>query len=628
MDRRAFLKSAGAAAAGAALVSCDVFSNEPAEFRSAFRETFSGSGDGWGEEWLNVRYEGSWTRTGKAGVIPVEAAPKRAIEEDARQTEYMGFPIVVPRYSAAEVRVSADVSIKGEVEAGVIARWRHDEAYALLVRADEVLLCRYSVKDRRDFQREPLPGRSGECSLSLTVAGGVVTGTVSGPEGEVRLRGEDPEPLPSGAPGVVVSPRSNLEGGEGVFSNFELFTREEVAPLAPDFIYRFAGGFVARGDGVDVRLAARTVVPASIAFEVSESEDFDDSSTTPSFEPQGKWGSVRHVVEGLKPGTKYYWRPLAGDGIQGRSASFTTPAPGRAVTFAFGSCTSGRTVDYSSFDTAARLEPEFYLHAGDWGYANLNTLRHGPDHFQARWSRLLRVPEMRPLLDGTPLMLWQDDHDYQADNGWAETVAPYTVWSFDEFHANPTDTYFDLRWGDVHIWCCDCRLFATDPKAPDGPEKSRLGAEQKQWLLEGMAASDAPLRIAATGMVFRNKVPDDDGWHNTYAHERDELLGFFSELPSTTFILSGDSHGHRLIHHFEFGELYEMNSSATDFPPTAYWGQGNNDPEHTLQNITDRTGFALIELDPPGDNRTVSIKSIASADGDIMFQKVLPVPEL
>lgn len=606
-------------------MSCDVFTDEPAPFASVFKASFDGTGEGWGRDWLNVRYEGRWKRSGGTGLVTFDEAPKRAVEEDARQTEYMGFPIVVPEHSATDVKVSCEVALQGTTEAGVIARWRHDEAYALLVREDEALLCRYSVKDRVDYQRVALPRSKDPRLVVLRVTGGDIDGTVTHDEGTTKLHGRDPEPLPGGAAGVVTNPRAGTEGGAGVFRAFEISSRDGSKPLEPTFIYRYAGGVISNGEAVAVRLAARTVIPEAVAFEISEDESFDGGSTTPAQDPQGKWGSVRHVVDGLKPGTRYYWRPVTPSGIVGRTATFVTPAPGRAVKFAFGSCTSGRTVDYSSFETAAAEEPEFYLHAGDWGYANLNTLEHGPDHFQTRWARLLRVPEMRPLLDRAPLMFWQDDHDYQADNGWSETIAPYTVWAFDEFHANPTDDYFDVRWGDVHVWCCDCRLFATDPKAPDGPAKSRLGAEQKRWLLEGMAASDAPVRIAATGMVFRNKVPDDDGWHSTYAYERDQLLKFFSELPSTTFILSGDSHGHRLIHHFEFGELYEINSSATDFPPTAYWQQGNNDPEHTLENHLESTGFAVIELDPPGDDRTVSIKVVSSATGETMFQKFLPV---
>ena len=614
------------------MVSCDVFADDPSEapFESVFTEDFS-SGE-WGSDWLSVRYEFQPTVAKGAGILEVDVAPKRAIEEDARQTEYMGFPVVVPGHAVDDTKVSCEVEIDGVVEAGVIARWRHDEAYALLIRDGEVLLCRYSVKDRQDFQRKALTGDARRWTLTLTVTGGSVNGTVTGEfGGEVRLRGEDPEPLPSGAAGVVVNPRSNEKGGRGKFRKFEVFGRADAAPLEPNFVYRFAGGFRETEEGIDVRLAARTVLPAAVGFQVADNEAFEDPRDIQPQEPQGPWGSVRSFAETLTHATTYYWRPYTGEGdsrIYGRTARFRTPDRDGGVRFAFGSCTSGRCFDYSSFSTAASFEPEFYLHAGDWGYANLNTLKHGPDHFQARWARLLRVPEMRPLLDATPLMFWQDDHDYQADNGWSETIAAYTIGAFDDFHANPSDEYFDLRWGDVHIWCVDCRLFATDPKAPDGPAKSRLGAKQKAWLKEGMAASDAPVRIVASGMVFRNKVPDDDGWHSTYAYERDELLKFFSELPSTTFILSGDSHGHRLIHHFEFGEMWEINSSATDFPPDAYWQQGNNDPEHTVENHLEHTGFAIVELDPPGPNRAVGIKVVTSAKGDVMFQKFLPVPEI
>jgi hypothetical protein len=230
---------------------------------------------------------------------------------------------------------------------------------------------------------------------------------------------------------------------------------------------------------------------------------------------------------------------------------------------------------------------------------------------------------MSDLLSSTPLMFWQDDHDYQADNGWAETIQPYTVTAFDELHANPAPEYFDVRWGDVHVWCLDCRLFASDPEAIDDAGKTRLGTAQKQWLRDGMKSSDAPVQLVASPMAFRNKKNDDPGWHNVYTTEREELLELFSSLDATVAILSGDSHGHRLIHHFEFGELYEVTASGTDFPHE--FGHGNNDPEHTLVNITDRTGFAIVELDAAGPGRQLTIKPIATKDGAVMFEKSLPV---
>jgi hypothetical protein len=138
-----------------------------------------------------------------------------------------------------------------------------------------------------------------------------------------------------------------------------------------------------------------------------------------------------------------------------------------------------------------------------------------------------------------------------------------------------------------------------------------------------MTESDAPVKVVASAMVFRNKDPTDPGWHNDYAHERDELLKFFSELDATVVILSGDSHGQRLIHHFEFGDLFEINSSGTDFPPGA--GQGNHDPEHTLVNMGGRNGFAVVELEPAGPHRRLIVRVIAPEDKSVLFEKSLPV---
>jgi alkaline phosphatase D len=364
-------------------------------------------------------------------------------------------------------------------------------------------------------------------------------------------------------------------------------------------------------------------VPDEVAFELADNAGFTGARRVGPVATTGRLGAAHIWFEGLEPDTLYFWRPKAGD-IGGPVAGFRTPpAPGRPVRFVFSSCTTGRVAAYPSFRTALGLKPAFYLHAGDWGYADFNSIARRADHFQTRWTRLLRIPEVAGLLDATPLMFWQDDHDYYSDNGWSKTIPAFAVEAFDEMHANPTSEYFDVRWGDVHAWCLDCRLYATNPKGIDGPGKSRLGAEQKAWLIDGMRTSDAPVRIVASAMAFRNKIDDDPGWHNKYTYERDELLSFFSDLDATVLILSGDSHGQRLIHHFEFGELYEVTSSGTDFP--GHSGQGNNDPEHTLVNIDDSNGIAFVELDAAGPGRELTVRCIASESGEVLFEKSLPV---
>jgi hypothetical protein len=535
----------------------------------------------------------------------------------------MARPVLASDKETGDTEVQARVRIVGAVEGGVIARAGYDTAYALLVARGEALLCRYDVLDRTVLQSKGLDDEDDEFRLTLIAEGDHVSGIVEPLNGSKRgasFEVLDDRPLDAGFVGVLANP-IDVGGGRVEFRAFKAASAEEPRLPVPRFLYAFTGAITPDGDRYSARVTARTSPVEPITFGYRD-EDGEGAGGAFMTEPAGRLGSVKARLDSLLPDTLYSWTPSAGE-AQGPTISFRTPpAAGGAVRFVFASCTSGRVTAYPSFEQAAKLEPHFYLHAGDWGYADLTAVSHSPDQFQARWIRQLRDQRVSGLLRTTPLMFWQDDHDYAADNGWAETVKPFTVKAFDELHANPDDDYFDVRWGDVHVWCLDCRLHATDPEGPDDATKSRVGAAQKAWLKRGMSRSDAPVKVVASGMVFRNKVPDDPGWHNVYTTERDELLGFFSKLDATVFILSGDSHGQRLIHHFEFGELYEINSSGTDFP---HGGQGNNDPAHTLVNIDDRSGFALVELEPAGAGRTVHVRCIANDDGSTLFEKSLPV---
>jgi phosphodiesterase/alkaline phosphatase D-like protein len=451
---------------------------------------------------------------------------------------------------------------------------------------------------------------------------------VTGDGEEAELSFRDGHPLSWGHAGVFANPSAPDVRRSAFFRSLRVTSLGATRVPQPRFAYRFAGAVEPAENGYRVRLSARTTLPESISFEIARSPDFSDARVVGPLRPRGRLGSVTAWVEGLEPDARYVWRPVVRrprGAARGPVASLRTPPPpGSPVVFVFASCTSGRMADYPSFARAASYRPAFLLHAGDWGYADGTSYAHSPDHFQARWTRLLRSHSVGRLVAQTPLLFWQDDHDYQADNGWAETVPAYAVRAFDELHANPGDEYFDVRWGDVHVWCLDCRLYASDPAAPDDAAKTRLGAAQKAWLKQGMASSDAPVRIVASAMAFRDKVNDDVGWHNVYTHERDELLRFFSEIDATTLILSGDSHGQRLIHHHEFGELFEITSSGTDFPPGLFRGQGLNDPEHTLI-YAQRTAFALVRLDPAGAARKLTVSCISSEDGEVLLAKSLPV---
>lgn len=628
------MKAAGGsllAASAALTVACEDENGgpgvEPAGARRSvfFRDDFERTGDGWGEEWTNVRYAGAWSVAGGRGRIELPPSTPKAVGEKGKVVAaYMARPVLVGEHEVGDVEVQATVSAERGAEAGLLARAGFDEGYALLLSGDEVLLCRYGTADREILGSEPLrPADS--YRLTLTVEGDRVIGVAEprGSQRAVQLEAFDERPIERGRVGTLLNP-TTPDATAADFARFRAASTEMPETPVPQVVYAFVGADYSEGT-YRPRVTGLVDPPSPAVVELRRSDTDEEPIRTRVSPGDGPLGVSTTVLESgtLEPGATYGWSLAVEGSDAAATGSFRAPpSRGGAVRFAFASCTSGRVTAYPSFRTAAAREPDFFLHGGDWGYADLTAVHPGPDQFQARWIRLLRHPDVRPLLGSAPLMFWQDDHDYSADNGWSETIDPMAVSAFDEIHANPSDDYFDVRWGDVHVWCLDCRLHATDPDAPDGPDKSRIGAGQKSWLKKGMSESDAPVKVVASGMVFRNKPPEDPGWHNDYAYERDELLGFFASLDATVVIVSGDSHGQRLIHHHEFGELYEFNSSGTDFPGG---GQGNHDPEHTLVNNDKSPGFALLELDEAGTGRKLRVACLSSGDGTELFSRTFDV---
>ncbi|MGH2735826.1 MAG: hypothetical protein ACRDKZ_09620, partial [Actinomycetota bacterium] len=357
-------------AGAAATVSCDVFEGKEPSRRVFFREDFAGSGDRWSEPWLNVRYAGHCERRRGKGLVRVGPAPSRAVDEAARQTEYMAQPRVVATAEVSDIELSVSVSVEGFAEAGVIARWDHDRAYALLVGEREILLVRYDTPDRSVLERTNLPDEPRPWRLTLAVEKDRIRGRVEGGGKTLVLSANDQEPLGRGVPGVLVNPTDSEKGGVARFTSFRAASKEEPAAPRPRFVYRFAGGVVSGEARTRARLTARTVYPQPVGFEIARDEGFSEPVVLDPREPEGKWGSVHAWAEGLEEGDEYFWRPFVPAGAErvvGRAARFRAPASGRAVRFAFASCTSGRSTEYKSFSTAASFDPEFFLHAGDWG---------------------------------------------------------------------------------------------------------------------------------------------------------------------------------------------------------------------------------------------------------------------
>ncbi|MDQ4024294.1 MAG: hypothetical protein M3217_02220, partial [Actinomycetota bacterium] len=203
------------------------------------REKFTTDGSDWGRDWLNVRYEGPFSVRDGKGIVEVEPAVEKALQEGKEVAAYMARPVIVPRLDLAECVVLATVEPEGPVEAGVVCHVTYDEGYALLVRDADLLLYRYDVVDRKLLAQKPVPG-DGPVRLTLGFSRGTVTGeALRGEDVDVSISAEDPDPLPRGFAGVLVNPASTSEGGRARFSNIHI--EGPRIESTPRFAYRFAG---------------------------------------------------------------------------------------------------------------------------------------------------------------------------------------------------------------------------------------------------------------------------------------------------------------------------------------------------------------------------------------------------
>jgi alkaline phosphatase D len=114
----------------------------------------------------------------------------------------------------------------------------------------------------------------------------------------------------------------------------------------------------------------------------------------------------------------------------------------------------------------------------------------------------------------------------------------------------PGRLYRSFRWGrTVEFFILDARQYRTPAFRFDGPEKTMLGRAQKQWLLDGLARSDALVKVVVSTVPLRHH--SGDSWEG-YTFERNEILRFIADRRITNVIfLVGDVHYAALLRHPE-----------------------------------------------------------------------------
>jgi alkaline phosphatase D len=368
----------------------------------------------------------------------------------------------------------------------------------------------------------------------------------------------------------------------------------------------------ARAKGrVELRLGGRTE-----SAETTEATDFAHSFR----------------LSGLAPATVHAYSV---NGVEGRFE--TAPAADRPADITFTVLTGMMYKDldhpdgFHIYESMAALKPKFVVPTGDTVYYDIDPpLANTTALCRFHWQRMYALPRHVKFHLSVPGYWEKDDHDVLWDDCWPTMkqpkAEPHTFAEglriFREQVPMGEKTYRTFRWGkDLQIWLTEGRDFRSPNPAPDGPEKTIWGAEQKAWLKKSLLESDATWKVlvSPTPVVGPDRAGKGDNHANkAFAHEGDEIRRWFREnVAANFFIACGDRHWQYHSVHPETGVQEFSCGPASD--KHAGGSPGMNKDYHRFHRM--KGGFLSVSASRPGGKPSIAFR-LHDVHGAIVHEHV------
>lgn len=329
------------------------------------------------------------------------------------------------------------------------------------------------------------------------------------------------------------------------------------------------------------------------------------------------FGAAVGRIEGLVPGSAWEYEVLVGGTAtptaRGRFRTAPDPAAPARVVVALASCMNPiRRPSQPSWFLVRAARPDLLVLLGDNVYSDSTDPRVAFEHH----LRQRTVREFAAVVRDVPVLATWDDHDFAGKD--SDRTAPGKEAALSGFRAVFPDpgaglpgtpgTFHQARWGPVELWVLDVRTHRDPNAAPDGEEKTILGAAQERWLVEGLAASTAPFKLICSGSTFA--ADPNDGW-SRFGRARARLFGEIARRRIGGVLLaSGDLHRCQVDRHDPAPggyPLIEVISSGI--------GLGGED------------GFATIAFDTTGPEPAAEIE-VVLGDATVPVRQRIPLADL
>ena len=321
-------------------------------------------------------------------------------------------------------------------------------------------------------------------------------------------------------------------------------------------------------------------------------------------------------LEGLKPGTPYavVVEARATDGkiptavMRGRFKTAPAANAKKNIKFCMTTCHDFIRRDdglqgHLIYPAMTRIDPDFVVHAGDIEYYDK------PDPWamtvelmRFKWARIFSLPSNRRFYQNTTSYFLKDDHDtLKNDCSPGQTYGSVSfergvqLFNREQFPSRDP-RYQTVRWGkDLQVWFLEGRDFRSPNHLPDGPEKTILGAEQKDWLFKTLDASEAQFKLifSPTPIVGPDRINKKDNHANQiFAHEGSELRRRLAQYAGL-IIFCGDRHW-QYASVDDKTDLWEFGCGPGSEKHQFGWKRGDKRPVHRFLRVAG--GFLSGEI--------------------------------
>jgi len=407
---------------------------------------------------------------------------------------------------------------------------------------------------------------------------------------------------------------------------------QEAAP-APSLSH---GPFFGHADSTSATVWARATTAGEYPMLVWHGSGEDRRVIVARAAEEGDF-TLKWHADDLDPDAEYRFQITHGDTLFGSARTLrpAMPVDAKRVQLGFASCANEmRFPEQAGWARMIEVGAEALVLLGDMPYIDSTELAVQRRRYREFYSN----PDVAGALGAVPFYATWDDHDFgRNDTNGLLPGKENSRRAFIENHANPSygendsGIYTRFRRGPVEVFLLDARTFAgTEPSPVDAEKTTLLGAAQWEWLKRELAASTAPFKVLATGMIWNGatRPGKKDHWM-TYPHERQAVFEYIGEKRiSGVVLIGGDIHRSRALRYPTTESVgYELTELITSPLANTVIEAANAPSPYLLHDAGQQETFLLLTADMTAEPPTLVGKCLNAA-GEELFVVALDLAQL